>query len=133
MSDEILTIQLDHTGQRLFSEVCSCYYRQPTHGLKFSYNVTHGEFSCELGSGICMMYLASSTSDRRWAIQYVDTVAYGPNPGSAHVRLIELLMERSSSVQASLDDLAFNKGATSWNAYLMPHHVRHDKRVYKEC
>lgn len=131
--NQILDIQLDNVGQRLFSEVCSSYYKQPCNALKFNYNVTHGEFSCEAGEAIGMYYLNSNSTDRRWAIQYIDTVAYGPNPGATHIRLIELLTERAQSKIADINSVAFNNSRAEWTEYVFSHHVRENKRVYDNC
>lgn len=130
---KVLELALDETGQRIFGEVCSSYYQQPQHGLKFSYNITHGEFGCEAGTAIGMFYLASNTSDRRWAIQYIDTVAYGANPGDAHMRLTQLLLERAMSKMHDINSVAFNDGCGNWVQYRYPHHVREDQRTYGSC
>lgn len=133
---EVLSIQLDNVGQRLFSEVCAAYYKQPINALKFSYNITHGEFSCQIDNSniaLCIMYLASNTSDRRWAIQYIDTVAYGPNPGATHLALVELLKERALSKVAEINGVAFSNGQGQWTDYLFPSHVRDNQRIYDNC
>lgn len=131
--DSVLEIQLDSVGQRLFSEICCEYYKQPPNSLKFTFNTTHGEFSCQAGQAICFMYLASNTSDRRWAIQYIDTVAYGPNPGATHINLVNLLQERSLYKLTDLNSIAFNTGCAVWEEITMPFHVSETKRIFKSC
>lgn len=129
----IIEISMDTVGQRIFSEIVSTYYQVPLGALRLQFNITHHEFSAMNGDKNSMYYLASNTSDRRWAIQYVDTVAYGPNPWRTHERLVEMLMERNGEYKSRLVAVALNTGCAQWEQIEFPQHVRENTFRYNLC